>query len=158
MHTCTECRVSSSNRQDDLPLLLIFLNAVAIPQAILSSHWEVQMSSIIYLNSYLGITEKPVTLEKVRGFQHLIPAASSQKPPGAAHGHKTPLFPCADLKGQLMHEVFITFAAAVFTVPLFTYLEIQHLCMFCKLSWHETLVIDCVLLANIFLTYFSFWL
>lgn len=132
MHT--ESRVSSSNRQDDLPLLLIFLNAVVIPQGIFSSHWEVRMSSIIYLNSYLGITAKPVTLEKVRGFQHLILAASSQKPPGAACGRKTPQFPRTDLKGQSMHKVFITFAVALFTVPFFTYLEIQHLCLFCKLS------------------------
>lgn len=132
MHT--ESHVSSSKRQDDLPLLLILLNALIIPQAILSPHWEVRMSSIIYLNSYLGTTEKPATSEKVRGFQHLIPAASSQKPPGAACRHKTPLFPPTDLNGQSMHKVFITFAVALFTVPVFTYLEIQHLCMFCKLS------------------------
>lgn len=133
-HTHTQSCVYSSNRQDDLPLLLIFLNAVVIPQGILSSHWEVRMSSIIYLNSYLGITEQPVTLDKVRGFQHLILAVSSQKPPGAACGRKTPLFPRADLKGQSIHKVFIAFAVTLFTVPLFTYPEIQHLCMFCKLS------------------------
>jgi len=123
-----------SNRQDDLSLLLILLNAVVIPQGILCSHWEVRMSSLICFNSYLGITEKPVSSEKVRGFQHSTLEASSQKPPGAACGHKTLLFPRADLKGQSMRKVFITFAVALFTVPLFTYLEIQHLCMFCKLS------------------------
>lgn len=63
-----------------------------------------------------------------------MPVAGSQKPPGAAGGRQTPLFPRTHLKGQLMHKGFVTFAVALFTVPLFTYLGIQHLCMFCKLS------------------------
>lgn len=78
--------------------------------------------------------KKHVTLGKVRGFQRSIPAASPQKPPGAVCGRKAPPFPRTDLKGQSMHKIFITFAVALFTVLLFTYLETEHLCMFCKLS------------------------